>query len=376
MTANGKNLFYGDGAAQLVQRMGEAASNFLASLSTDQRAKTILPMSDQESRTEWHYTPTPRNGITFNDMDRNQQRLCQKLVATGLSRSGYVTASTIMGLETTLDRLEGWTTDTWWRDSHLYHLTIFDTPDGQKPWGWRFEGHHISLNYTIAGGRIVAPTPTFFGSNPASSPLGRTSWLRPLGATEDLGRELVYALDEHQRHHAIVTNVAPPDLVSLNRPKVLEGMLPTRTEGIEDPPTVAQQFAGGEHWMKVLGTKPTHLEAVRYTTKPKGIAASEMTDAQQEIMLALIGEYLYRMPDELAEIEMKSIQARGIENMHFVWAGPTEPQQPHYYRLQGPRFLIEHDNIQNDANHVHSVWRDPENDFGVDVLAHHYEHSH
>ncbi len=378
-----ENQFYGSGAKELVRRMGEAATDFLAGLSTDQRAKAQIPFDDQAERQNWHYTPTPRQGLPFTEMDRVQQRLAQKLVTTGVSRSGYVTASTIMGIETALDAKEGWTTPDWWRDSKLYFVTIFGEPDEQKPWGWRFEWHHISLNFTIVGGQIVSPTPTFFGSNPAQSPLGRTSWLRPLGATEDFARDLVYALNEEQRSRAVVAAIAPPDIVSLNRPQILEHMLPERTPGIDDPPGVVGQYAAIENFKEALGTKAEHLEAVRYTTQPKGVANRDMTAAQQEIMLALIGEYLYRMPDELAEIEMKKLESTheghshsALDQIHFVWAGPIERSEPHYYRLQGPRFLIEYDNIQNDANHIHSVWRDPENDFGHDVLAHHYAHSH
>ena len=376
MTETGKNLLYGQGAEQLVKRMGEAAANFLAGLSTDQRSKTVLPFEDQQERINWHYTPTPRSGLPFTEMDRTQQRLAQRLIATGLSRAGYVTTSTIMGLETTLDAIEEWSAELWWRDSRLYHLTIFGSPDSQEPWGWRFEGHHISLNYTLVGGRIIAPTPTFFGSNPAEAPLGVASWLRPLGSLEDLARELVLALDQPQQQTAIVTDLAPPDIVSLNRPAVIDGMLPAKTPGLDDPASVAGQYGTLDRFMKALGTEAAHLEAVRYTTQPKGLAAAAMTGDQQEILLALIGAYLHCMPEELAEIELTKIKQQGIDQIHFVWAGSLERRQPHYYRLQGSRFLAEYDNIQNDANHIHSVWRDPTNDFGADVLAQHYAHSH
>lgn len=376
-----QNLFTGSGAQELVQRMGEATSNFLAALSTDQRAKTVVPFDDYAERTNWHYTPTKRMGLPFTEMDREQQRLAQKLITTGVSRSGYVLASTIMGIETALDAKEGWTTPDWWRDSKLYHVTIFGTPDGQKAWGWRFEGHHVSVNYTIVGGQIVSPTPTFFGSNPAEAPLGQTSWLRPLGAAEDLGRELVDAFSDEQRAKAVVTHMAPPDIVSLNRPRVLENMLPRETAEIMDPPNVVSQYKTMELMIETLGVTSEHLEAVRYSAEPKGIAYAEMNDAQREIMLTLVGEYIHRMPDELAEIEMRRLKGGdggpgALAEMNFVWAGPTERHQPHYYRLRGPRFLVEYDNTQNDANHIHSVWRDPDNDFGVDILAHHYEHSH
>lgn len=366
-----------DAAARaVVQRMGEAANDFLAALSTDQRAKAQLDFADETERTTWHYTPTPRRGLPLGEMDRKQQRLAQRLIMTGLSRPGWVTASTIMGLETTLDGLEGWTTQLWWRDVLLYYVTIFGQPDAQKPWGWRFEGHHISLNYTIVGGQIVAPTPTFFGANRAEAPLIGNYTLRPLAGIEDLARELVHNLSEEQQAQALLTPVAPPDLVQLNRPYVVEGAMPWPTPGIDDPVAVAEQFPTMQRFCEERGVTLADLEVVRYSSTPQGIAAANMTPAQRELLLALIGDYIHRMPEELAEIELNKLQQRGVDGIHFAWAGGLERRQPHYYRLQGPRFLVEYDNTQNGANHIHSVWRDPEDDFGADLLAHHYATSH
>ena len=374
--ATAENIHMGDGAAQLVLRMGEAANAFLASLSTDQRSHTVFPFADQSARTEWHYTPHKTPGMPFTEMDRTQQRLAQRLIACGLSRAGFNLASTIMGLETALDAIEEWSAELWWRDSRLYTVTIFGTPGSTEPWSWRFQGHHISLNYTIVDGRIVAPTPSFFGSNPAEAPLGPTSWIRPLGATEDLARELVHALDSGQRAQALIAEIAPPDIVSLNRPAVVNNMMPLQSPGITDPPGVQEQYSTMERFIEELQTTPAHLEAVRYTTTPKGVAGTALNKGQRELMAALVAEYIRRMPEELAEIELARFDAAGLDQLHFVWAGPIERHAPHYFRLQGPRFLAEYDNIQNNANHVHSVWRDPSNDFGVDLLAHHYEHAH
>ena len=366
---NGSNLT-GSGARQLVQRMGEATENFLAALSTNQRAKTTLDFADEAERTTWHYTPTARRGLPFTEMDRAQQRAAQQLVMTGLSRDGYYVASTIMGLETTLDAKEGFTTGLWWRDSRLYHLSIFGTPDAQKPWGWRFEGHHISLHYTIISGQIVSPTPCFFGSNPADTPLGGSNTLRPLAGIEDLARELMHTLDDHQMNHVLLTPTAPPDIVQLNRPYVLDNALPWRLEDVEDTEAVVSQFATMERFAAEQGVTMTDLEAVRYSAAtPSGLATGDMNAAQREIMHALIGEYIHKMPDELAEIEMKKLAEIGLNEIRFAWAGGIERRQGHYYRLQGPRFLVEYDNTQNDANHIHSVWRDPQNDFGADLLA-------
>jgi Protein of unknown function (DUF3500) len=366
----------GTAARTVVQRMGEAANNFLAALSTDQRAKAQLAFADQAERTNWHYTPIPRQGLPLKEMDRKQQRLAQALISSGLSRPGWVTAATIMGLETMLDVIEGWTTELWWRDVTLYYVSIFGQPDGQQPWGWRFEGHHISLNYTIVGGQIVAPTPTFFGANRADAPLLGSHSLRPLAGIEDLARDLMHSLSHTQQAQALLTPIAPPDLVQLNRPFVVDKALPFKTPGIEDPANVASQYAALERMIKERGMTMADLEAVRYSTNPQGVAAAAMTPAQREILLALIGDYIHRMPEELAEIEMNKLHTLGIDHIHFAWAGGLERRQPHYYRLQGPRFLVEYDNTQNDANHIHSVWRDPENDFGADLLAQHYAQDH
>jgi hypothetical protein len=213
-------------------------------------------------------------------------------------------------------------------------VSIFGEPRAAGPWGWRFEGHHISLNYTIVDGRIVAPTPTFFGANPAEASLSPVAMLRPLAGVEDLARELVHALDEGQRAHAVLAPTAPPDILTSNLPHV-EGEL-----------------------------------------LPKGLAAERMAAPQREVLAALIGEYIHRMPDELAEVEAARLQRDGLTGIHFAWMGGLERRQGHYYRLQGPRFLVEYDNTQNDANHIHSVWRDPANDFGAHLLAQHYAGAH
>jgi hypothetical protein len=347
-----------DGARAVAEHMGEAATDWLASLTQSQRAEAVLDFADQEKRSSWYYIPTVRDGLPLAQMDRRQQRLAHRLVATGLSESGYVTASTIVGLEPTLDAIENWHRPHPGRDPGLYYVTLFLAngaagPTLKHPWGWRFEGHHISLNYTIASGRLVSPTPTFFGANPAEAPLGATGMLRPLGSVEDLGRELAHTLDEAQRARAILAPVAPPDIVLSNRPAV-----PT------SPPLDDGGFTSDA------------APVVRYTPTPKGLPSADMTGAQRDTLLALIGEYIHRMPDEVAEFEAAELQRRGLGGIHFCWAGGLERRQGHYYRIQGPRFLVEYDNTQNDANHIHSVWRDPANDFGARLLADHYAEKH
>ena len=365
----------GNAATELVQRMGEAAQNFLASLATDQRATVQIAFDDQDERTNWHYTPIARKGLPFTQMEYTQQRHAQALVATGLSRAGYVTASTIMGLETTLDFLEGWQRPNGGRNSRLYYLTIFGTPENKGTWGWRFEGHHISLNYTIVDGQIVAPTPTFFGANPAEAPLVGDTTMRPLAPVEDLARDLMHALSTEQQAQVLLTPIAPPDIVSRNRPFLKEGMLPAFVEEI-DAEMPAKETLPTLGSLLQQGAQLADLEAVRSGSTANGLASAVMSPEQQEILAALIGAYIQRMPEELAEIEQQALNARGLEQIHFALAGGIERFQPHYYRLQGPRFFVEYDNTQNNANHIHSVWRDPENDFGVDMLAQHYATSH
>ena len=366
----------GHNAKRTVQRMGEAAADFLSLLTADQRRKCVLDFPSQEQRTDWHYTPQARVGLSLAEMERTQQQRAHRLVTTGLSRAGYATASTIIGIENTLDAKEGWNFRPVPRDPLLYYITIFGEPDAKKPWGWRFEGHHISLNYTIVNGQIVSPTPTFFGSNPAETPLSSVATLRPLGSAEDLGRELVHALNQEQRQRAILSALAPTDIITANRATVVDGAFERLLVPAAESAIIAQQLErlqldGDPHeYVHAM------MDAVRYSTAPKGISASAMGNDQREILISLVRDYIDRMPDELAEIEMVKLHEQGIDKLHFVWAGGIERHQHHYYRIQGSRFLVEYDNTQNDVNHIHSVWRDPENDFGADLLAHHYQHDH
>jgi hypothetical protein len=357
------NQTVGAATRQVAQRMGEAATNFLAALTPEQKAKTLFGLDEEQKRTFWHYTPIPRDGLPLAEMDRRQQQLAQKLVAAGLSEGGFGIASVIMGLETTLDMREQWQRPLPGRDSRLFYVRIFGVPSDQEPWGWSFEGHHISLNYAIAKGEIVAPTPTFFGANPAESPLGSHATLRPLQGIEDLARELVHTLDEAQRASAVIAAAAPPDIVLTNRPYVVEGALLSGQAAVEE-------------WRAEAHVHDHELEKVRYSSTPQGVSSVSLNAGQQELLMALVGEYIQRMPDELAELEMKKVQEAGTAPLHFAWAGGLERGVGHYYRIQGGHFLVEYDNTQNDANHIHSVWRDPRNDFGADILARHYAHSH
>ncbi|MCA1554390.1 MAG: DUF3500 domain-containing protein [Chloroflexi bacterium] len=361
---------------ELAARMGECTVKFLASLNDEQRAKAQFDFANHSERTRWFYTPNPRNGLTVREMTRAQIRLAHQLIALGLSRSGYATMTSIMGLEPLLDLLEDWTTPDWNRDPLRYYLSIFGEPSDSAAWGWRFEGHHVSLHYTIVKGQLIAPTPTFFGANPADTPLSANAFLRPLAPTEDLARELVHALSEEQRAIAVLSPIAPPDLMSANRPMLVDG-------AVTIPPSVIQGYATAADAIERAtlaqfqnGYTREHEARLAFTFAPNGLRASDMSASQRELLDAVVHEYIQRMPDELAEAELAQLHKRGIDDLHFIWAGGLERRQGHYYRLQDARVLIEYDNTQDGANHIHSVWRDATNDFGADLLAQHYAHAH
>jgi hypothetical protein len=356
--------------------MGEAATNFLAALTADQHAKATFAFANEAERTRWYYTPNLRNGLLLSAMTREQQRRAHQLVAVGLSRTGFATATTIIGLEMTLDFVERWQRLLPSREPGMYYLSIFGEPSATTLWGWRFEGHHISIHYTIANGHIIAPTPTFFGANPAEIALNGVGILRPLGNVEDGARELVHALTPEQRALAIVSPAAPPDLMQGNRSLVTDGATPLSVPALQGQPPTATTDAQRQRDKEWLGYTDAHEELLRYTAKPKGLAATAFTQAQRDLLWHLLRQYIERMPDEVAEIETAQLQQSGLDDIHFVWAGSIEKQQAHYYRLQSNRFLIEYDKAQDHANHIHSVWRDIQNDFGVDVLARHYALAH
>jgi hypothetical protein len=375
------------GVSAVVERMASAASDFLAALAPDQRGKAVYDFPDDAERRLWFYTPTDHGGLPLAEMEPLQQRAAQKLVATGLSFPGYVTASTIMGLENTLDAEEHWRISFDFgarekpprgRDPNLYFVSIFGEP-GANLWGWRFGGHHISLSYTIAEGHIIAPTPTFFGTHPAEAPFAGAGALRPLGAVEDLARELLHALDDAQRSVAVISPAAPVDLVVGNRPAVEDGVLPRPLweifRALPDGTRLERSRTNQTRMEQHLGVTPEHMEALRHGV-PKGLPAARMTAAQRQVLTALLRAYIDRMPEEIAEIEAAKYTGDALNQIHFAWAGGAERRQPHYYRLQAPRLLVEYDNTQDNVNHVHSVWRDPEGDFGGDILARHYASSH
>lgn len=310
--------------------MTAAAQAFVSVLTAEQRAKAIFALDDQE-RQNWFYTPVPRKGITIKDLEPAQRQLANVLLGAGLAQQGLLKAATVMSLEPILREIEKGSGPV--RDPELYYFSLFGKPEAMTPWAWRFEGHHISLHYAVTGRGLVASTPSFFGSNPAEVQQGPRKGLRALSREEDLARAFVKSLDDKQRAVAVVSNKAPADILSTNGRKA-------------DP------------------------------IKPAGLQANKLGQSQSEMLMALLKEYAANVPADIAEARMERVRSGGFSNIFFAWAGEFEHLQPHYYRIQGPGFLIEYDCTQNNANHIHSVWRDFNGDFGLDLLAMHYDTGH
>jgi len=308
--------------------MSAAASKWLASLSPEQRDRAVFPF-DSEERMRWHYVPNetfPRKGLTIKDMTESQRALAHDLLKTGLSARGYLTATSIMELEKVLRAIEGGVRMA--RDHEAYLFSVFGTPGDKQAWGWRVEGHHLSVRFDVVAAKMTASSPAFFGANPAEVRDGPQKGTRVLGAEEDAGRALLDSLDAAQRSTAILPIEAPGDIL-------------TTTKVTVDP------------------------------LSPIGIKASAMTRPQRELLMSLIDVYAGLMAADVAAERMDRLKKAGLDNIAFAWAGETEKGKKHYYRLQGPTFLVEYDNTQNDGNHIHSVWRDFNGDFGRDLLREH-----
>jgi Protein of unknown function (DUF3500) len=368
---------------QVAGRMAEAANAWLDGLDPRQRqvATGTVPGDDASDaeRRRWFYTPTDHGGLTFHEQRPGQQRAAMRLLSSGLSTPAYVTAATIMGLENILDQVEGFVTRfdrERGRDPGLYYLRVFGEPGGRAPWGWRFGGHHISLNNLVVDGAVVATTPCFLGADPATSPLLGGTVNRPLARVEDLARDLVRSLRPDAAARAVLLPRAPSDLVTANRTTIATGdrVIPLagiwRDERFPDPAEQAKLRALSDAIDDAAGYGDRDHAAVEYTLEPKGVPAADLDVEQRDLLRALLGTYLGRVPAEVSPLRRYDDDG-ALDAVHFTWAGPTAPGEPHYYRLQGPRLLVEWDNTQRGANHAHSVWRDPVSDFGLDVLARH-----
>lgn len=369
---------------EVAARMAEAAARLVDALDDTQRAEVVWPFPSDAERRSWFYTPTDHGGLPLGRMTPPQQRLAFQLMATGLSMAGYVTATTIIGLENVLDRVEGFTAS--WgrprgRDPQLYFVRLFGDPAAGGTWSWRIGGHHVSLSFTIVEGVLAGATPLFLGADPASSPLLGPHPLRPLEGVEDLARELTRSLDTDQLRRALVSSRAPTDLVLVNRVELRDGDGPVPLRDIwrgrlaseYDELAIRVQAAADE----AAGLTPADVAALSWSSTPKGLAAADMTGPQREMLDMLLRRYAERLPDELAADECAKFAGTALDEVHLLWAGGLEPGEPHYYRLHSPVLLAEYDNTARGANHVHTVWRDPRGDFADDVLAiHRRVHDH
>jgi hypothetical protein len=317
----------------------DCAKRFIAALDPEQRARAMMPF-DTDERMNWHFIPNnttvafdslnERRGLPLRDMTPYQKHLASALLAAGLSQSGYIKAVTIMSLEEVLRVMENDSGER--RNPEKYFFSVFGTPSDAGTWGYRVEGHHLSQNYTVVNGQVVG-APSFFGANPAEVRQGPRAGLRVLSKEDDLGLELIQALDERQRKVAIVDQDAYAEiLTAASRKAALQG-------------------------------------------QPSGLNASQMNAEQFELLMALMDEYACNVPDELAQHRITQINRAG-RNVYFAWSGGIRRGDPHYYRVQSADFLIEFDDTQDHANHIHSVWRDFNGDFGRDLLEEHYRSAH
>ncbi len=312
---------------ELTEEMLAATEIFLGSLNTEQRGKTVFAF-DAEERLNWHFIPRTRQGVPLKELDAEQLSQATALLRTFLSPMGYEKTEQVRSLELVLLEIE--VNGRFVRDPDLYYLTVFGNPSLDGEWALRFEGHHLAFNWTFAGGMGLTSTPQFVGSNPAEVRSGARAGLRVLAAEEDLARTLLKSLSAEQSAMTILPGEAPGDIITGSDREVAA------------------------------------LENV-------GIGYTRLTTEQQAQLMQIIEQIAGVQPTEIVAQRMARIRDEGVENLKFAWMGGSELGDPHYYRIQGPGILIEYDNTQNDANHIHLVWRDFEGDFGRDLLRLHYD---
>jgi len=324
-------------AAVTAQQLAEKANNFLNSLPKELRSKTLFSIEDSE-RFNMNYIPITREGVTFHDFNETQKKAAINLLRASLSEEGFRKSQEIMELEKVLRIIENDDTDKMpdgrpRRDPLNYHFCIFGNPSKDQPWGWRFEGHHLSLNFTASNGVLSSSTPTFFGTNPGIVLSTEFKGKEVLRKEAELGFSLVNSMSSEQLKTVVFTDVAPNDIISLTK------------------------------------RKAERLE-------PLGIPYADLSLNQKKTFMALVERYIDNYEHGFAIGFREKINKGGLENLYFAWAGSLQPGKGHYYRIQGPSLLIEYDNTQNNANHVHTVVRDLTNDYGEDLLREHYEKDH
>jgi len=312
--------------------LAHRTTNFLQQLPAASLQKALYKFEDDE-RFNWHFVPRSRNGLALRDLDATQRETVFSLLKSSLSDQGYKKVSSIVEHENVLRTVEGRGNNDRYRDPLNYYVTIFGTPDQIAPWAWRFEGHHVALNFTTVGNKLESCTPTFLGSNPAIVKEGPQRGKQILLEESRRGFALLSSLTSAQLASTMLSDEALPDIVSFNSRK-----------------------AG--------------------SLQPTGLSYREMSDAQKAMLLSLLHVYVDNYELGFSRKLMAKIEKAGIENLSFAWAGSSQEGKGYYYRIQGPMLLIELDNTQNNANHVHSVVRDLTNDFGEDILREHYQKEH
>ena len=316
--------------------MSDAAQVLLSALSPEQRTAVSFKFENINERERFGYVPTedhPRAGLSLERMNDRQRAAVGNLLKAGLSEKGFMTTDAIMQLESVLNQIEnppGRAPRPPERKPLKYYVWIFGTPGTRSTWGWKLEGHHVSLNFTIVNGSLVATAPQFFGANPAEVREGPQKGLRILGYEEDPARDLVTMLDAGQRAKAVIATAAPNEILTRNNSRI-------------NP------------------------------LRPVGIAAAELQPRQRDTLMRIVDAYVSVMAPDLAADRMAALTKAGLDKITFAWAGEVERGRRHYYRVQGPTFLIEYDNTQGNGNHVHSVWRDFNGDWGRDLLREHLQ---
>jgi hypothetical protein len=333
--------------------MADAATRFLAALTGAQRDLAGYDFADEERRRDWSFLPVrERNGLPIGALDDAQRKLAHELIVASTSMAGYAKVVSVMAMEHVLRALT--TADLF--DPGRYCFKVFGRPADTGTWGWQLAGHHVSLNFTVADGTYVSPTPSMLGSEPATF-----GTLAPLADDEEIGFRFINSLDPGQRASAIIHHRSPPDLATRIVPKIGQ---------VERPNPV---FAPEPDYVLTEAERDI-LGYVR--DDPKGLPGHALRPDQQEALFAIVEAFAGRLSADVAAAQLHKIQQAGPANLVFAWAGGTSPGDRHYFRIQGPVLLIEHDNTQGAGNHIHSVWRDPTDDFGDDVLAEHYRRHH
>lgn len=339
--------------------MADAATRLLAALTDAQRDQVRFEFADEGARRDWSFLPVPeRDGLPIGALGNDQRKLAHALIAAGTSVPGYVKVVSVMAMEHVLRALAEASRPA---AAHLfdpgrYCLKIFGQPGPAGTWGWQVAGHHVSLNFTVAGGRYLSPTPSLLGSEPASC-----GTLAPLADDEDRGFRFVNSLSAAQRAAAVIWHRPPPDLATRIVPRIGEVERP-------DPAFAPEpEYVISEDERDILSYVRNH---------PKGLPGHAMSKDQVSDLTAIVEAFAGRLPAEVAAAQLANIERHGLENLTFAWAGDTAPGGRHYFRIQGPVLLIEHDNTQANGNHIHSVIRNPADDFGDDILAAHYRQHH